>query len=118
MATLDTEMVAFVRTLKHTYRIGLLSNAPKDYIRSLLDGHELNDIFNDIFISAENGYIKPYPEAFQNALTIMKVDAKNVLFVDDMEANVESAIQQGIQSLVFTNVEQFKSDLTSAGVEF
>ena len=23
MATLDTEMVAFVRTLKHTYRIGL-----------------------------------------------------------------------------------------------
>ena len=117
-AILNTEMVTFVRELKRTYRTSLLSNAPSDYIRKLLDEHELNDIFDDIFISGENGYIKPYPEAFQNALKTMGVDAMNVLFVDDNETNVEGAAKQGITSLVFTNVEQFKHDLTSMGIEF
>jgi len=118
MATLDTEMVTFVRQLKRTYQIGLLSNAPKDFIRTLLDDYELNDVFDDIFISAENEYLKPHPDAFQNALRIMKVDAKSVLFVDDTESNVESAAQQGITSLLFTDIEQLKYDLTSMGVEF
>jgi len=118
IATLDTEMVAFVRKLKHNYQIGLLSNAPKDFIRTLLDDYELNDVFDDIFISAENGYLKPHPDAFQNALRIMKVDANNVLFVDDTAANVESAVQQGITSLAFTNIEQLKQDLKLMGIEY
>lgn len=110
-AELNEEMVSFARDLKKTYHTSLLSNSPSTFIRNLLRKHGLDDIFDDIFISGETGYIKPHADTFQNALETMDVKASEVLFIDDNPVNVASAEELGIQSLLFTTVDQLKIDM-------
>jgi len=117
-AKLNTEMVSFARQLKKIYRTSLLSNAPGDFVRKLFDEYEINDIFDDVFISGETGYIKPYAEAFQNALKVMGVQANETLFIDDNQLYVDSAEELGIRSIVFTSVDQLKDDLRRMDIKF
>jgi len=117
-ATLNKDMVNFGRQLKQTYQTSLLSNAPGDFVRRLLEEYGINDIFDDILISGETGLIKPHADSFQNALTVMHVKADEAIFIDDNAFNVESARKLGIQSIVFTSVEQLKKDLQLIEIKF
>ena len=53
-------------------------------------------IFDPIVISAEIGAAKPDPEFFRIALARIGLPAEQVLFVDDVLANVESARSVGL----------------------
>lgn len=117
-AVLNTDMVDFARRLRGTYRTSLLSNAPGDFLRRLLDKYNLNDIFDYILISGETGLIKPHADSFQNALRVMNVRADEVLFIDDNVRNVQSAERIGIRSVAFTSVDQLKKDLELMEIKF
>lgn len=41
----------------------------------------------------------------------MGIKANEVLFIDDNQINVESAEKLGIKSLLFTTVDQLKTDI-------
>ena len=112
-AVVDTEMVNLARQLRQRYRTGLLSNAPSDFVRKILDDNQLNDIFDHIFISSETGYLKPRQEAFEHVLQTMEADRAKILFIDDNRQNIDAASALGIQSVTFKNVEQLKNDLRS-----
>ncbi|MFY9227752.1 MAG: HAD family phosphatase [Candidatus Microsaccharimonas sp.] len=117
-AVLNADMVKFARQLKRNYQTSLLSNAPDNLVRQLLDEYDINDIFDDVFISGEIGLIKPHADSFQHALKVMNVPANQALFIDDNALNVQSAIELGIQSVVFTSVDQLKKDLESMEIKF
>lgn len=117
-AELNQQMVDFARGLRTQYQTCLLSNAPGNFVRRLLAEYDIADIFDDILISGETGLIKPDAESFQNALSIMGIEADEVLFVDDNEVNIKSAQRLGIQSFLFTTVDQLKADLSAANIAF
>lgn len=117
-AELNTEMVKCARKLRQTYQTSLLSNAPGEFVRTLLDEYDIADIFDDIFISGETGLIKPHADSFQHALKVMNVTAGETLFIDDNIHNVQSAAELGIRSLVFTSVDQLKKDLALLDIHF
>lgn len=117
-AVLNTEMVEFARKLRTMYQTSLLSNAPSDFIRRLLDEYAINDIFDDMFISGETGLIKPHIDSFQNALKVMQVSADETLFIDDNAFNIESAKEIGIRSILFESVSQLKNELDQLGLKF
>jgi HAD superfamily hydrolase (TIGR01509 family) len=117
-AVLNTDMVNLARRLKIHYQTSLLSNAPGDFVRNLLDEYNINDIFDDILISGETGLIKPHADSFQNALKVMNVTASETLFIDDNVYNVQSADELGICSIVFTSVDQLKKDLVLIEIKF
>ena len=110
-ASVNMDMVAFARHLKTTYKTCLLSNAPSDFIRKILDDYNLEDIFDMIFISGETGLVKPNPEAFEGVLQAMGISAAQAVFIDDNSHNTEAATKLGIQSIVFTSVPQLKAAL-------
>ena len=115
-AKLDDDMVAFARHLKKTYRTCLLSNAPSDFVRGLLNDHGLSDIFDTIFISSETGFLKPSSEAFEDVLSTMNIKSYEAAFIDDNTMNVEGAEECGIKSIVFTSVDQLKKELNDLSI--
>ncbi|SEP67371.1 HAD family hydrolase [Microlunatus flavus] len=61
-------------------------------------------VFDPMIISAEIGAAKPDPEFFRTAVAQIGLPAGQVLFVDDVRANVESARSVGLVA------EQFAKD--------
>ena len=102
----DAELVAFVRTLKPHYKLGLLSNAYPGTREWMQKYHTFLDLFEISFFSAEAGMRKPEPEFFRLILDAMQVEPEKTLFVDDFPENIAGAQQLGIQTVWYTDREK------------
>ena len=102
----DAELVAFVRTLKPHYKLGLLSNAYPGTREWMQKYHTFLDLFEISFFSAEAGMRKPEPEFFRLILDAMQVEPQNTLFVDDFPENIAGAQQLGMQTVWYTDREK------------
>ena len=82
------------------YRIYLLSNAAKDLpdYWGRIPGHEY---FDDLCVSAFYGFIKPQPELYMCALQKFSVVPEECVFIDDVPANIEAALNVGMHGIVF-----------------
>ena len=63
-----------------------------------IPGHEL---FEDVFISAEVGLVKPQPEVFRLACERFGISAGEFTFIDDTLVNAEAAYYVGMRAVVF-----------------
>ena len=98
---IDKELMAFAVSLKPDYQLGLLSNAWVN-ARPLLSRHfDFIDAFDVSVFSYEVGMRKPDPAIFKVMLEKMEVGAENVVFIDDMPANVEGAKSAGLHAIQF-----------------
>lgn len=114
---LDEELIAFIRSLKSSYQIALLSNA-FDTLRSyLVDEWQILDLFDEVVISAEVGLIKPDAAIYQLILQRLGVAPQESIFVDDFAHNIEAANQIGMHGLHFVSCAQALADLRSLLVE-
>ena len=64
------------------------------------DGRQVEDFFDQIFLSYAMGVEKPAPEIFRRVVEMLRVPASEVLFLDDSEANCEAARQCGLRARV------------------
>jgi putative hydrolase of the HAD superfamily len=94
------------------YPVGLLSNATPTTAADLR-AHDAYKAFDFAVISSEtNGLAKPDPEIFHHAMTYLPgVTLRDVVFVDDMPRNVESAKRLGMQTILAQNTEQIITDV-------
>ena len=69
-----------------------------------------------VILSYEVGVLKPDPRIYEILAARAGVDGSRVLFIDDVQANVVGAIQAGLMSLKFTDVDSLISDLTEFGI--
>ena len=103
---LDYRMVEYIRTLKATHRIGLLSNAFLSTRRVVSELYRIMDAFHVSIFSAEVGLSKPDPQIYHLALQRIGVNASQAVFIDDLEANIEAACRIGLHVVHFINPEQ------------
>lgn len=118
---IDWKLVAMLEALKQKYQVHMLTdqiqlgNGAQDWI------HEVRQHFHTIFTSYEQGFRKPFPEAYTNML--QKIDAEKdpetVVFIDDNAQNIEASQKLGIHSLMyrFGNRDELKTQLRELGVE-
>ncbi len=117
-AKIDYHVLEVVALLSKNYSIGLLSNAPSDFLREILQTSSLERYFDEIIISSEVGYTKPSAEIFNLALSKFDVKASEAVFIDDDERNTMAAERLGIKSIQFLSIEQLRKDLAEAGLRF
>ncbi len=99
---LDLDLVEYARSLRQRgYTVALLSNDSPALADKLHTLH-ISDLFDPTVISALIGVMKPDPKAFQITLERMGRPASEVIFVDDMDANVEGARKLGIHAIHYT----------------
>lgn len=113
---IDEELVKLISLLKQKYKIGLLSNSRGDYLRPILDKHDIMHLFDEIIISSEVSIIKPDPAIFELALGKMDVLAEHTIFIDDNETNAQASASVGIESIWYKDLTSLKEKLADLGI--
>ncbi|GCE07154.1 HAD family hydrolase [Dictyobacter aurantiacus] len=108
---LNAELVACMRTLRPTYRMGILTNAPSD-VRPLITGRfQLDQLVDTIVISAEEKVHKPQPQSYQLVMQRLGVTPEQCLFIDDGLRYVTAARELGMQAIHFQSSQQTITDI-------
>lgn len=100
----DHEILNFLRSLRGTYKTGLISNAWSD-LRDYMVREKMDDAFDHIIISAEVGVAKPEAKIFQIALEQAGVRPDEAVFVDDFYANIEGCEKVGMKGIHFKDAQ-------------
>jgi FMN phosphatase YigB (HAD superfamily) len=107
---LNLDLIDYIKSKSEICRSFILSNAWLD-ARILFDSIPELNIFEEIIISAEVGIAKPDDRIFLHACDKTGVAASQIIFVDDMEENVNAAIALGMNGIIFESTAQTLTDL-------
>lgn len=71
-------------------------------------------LFDQTYASCLMGVSKPDPDFWRIILTAEDVDAKDAVFTDDRQENVDAAAALGIHSILFRSAAELRKELLSA----
>ncbi|MDL2363571.1 MAG: HAD-IA family hydrolase [Patescibacteria group bacterium] len=103
-------LLAYIKQLKPTYKIGLLSNASANVLEMLFTAEQLQ-LFDVVAISYETGFVKPGERAFTDIADKLAVPTEECLLVDDVQRNCTAAKETGMQTILYQNLDQTLTDL-------
>jgi 2-haloacid dehalogenase len=72
--------------------------------------------FRDIVVSGEEKMMKPDPAIYYLALDRFGVAARDALFIDDRQINVDGALAVGMRAHLFTTAENLRARLVDEGL--
>ena len=73
--------------------------------------------FRGVLVSAEEKLLKPQKEIFGTLLDRYGLEAEKCVFVDDLPANCEGAVNAGMHGCIFRgDVKQLRADLRRMGI--
>jgi epoxide hydrolase-like predicted phosphatase len=101
---IDRDFLEFLKSLKPKYKVGLISNAWSG-LRPFIIREKFDDVFHHMTISAEVGIAKPEAKIFHMALVQLQVKAKEAVFVDDVQENIEACEKIGMKGIQFKDAE-------------
>ncbi len=107
----DTALLDFIRTLKPAVKTGVLSDAWPD--ARIANTPVMDDLFDVIVYSAEEGIQKPDPEIYRRTLARLDVAPTDAIYIDDRTGNVEAARRLGMHGLLFTDSEAVIAAITA-----
>ncbi|MEZ4180298.1 MAG: HAD-IA family hydrolase [Candidatus Doudnabacteria bacterium] len=116
-STLNTQMVDLIKALKTNYKVGLLSNNNHTGAK-IIKQQGLNEIFDVSLISAEIGFQKPSPEAFDILFQRLEVKPEETIFIDDSTSSLLLADQIGYIPILYKNLEQLTQELTNLNIKY
>lgn len=103
---LNTDLVAFLRTLQPHYQTAILSNAPSTVRMLVTQRFCLDREVDAVIISSEERVMKPQPEILRIAASRLGVQLQEVIFVDDELRFIEAAQALGMVGIQFKNTKQ------------
>ena len=88
------EVVDYVHSLKNRCKIAILSNL-MPFDKNRIDTQYDLDEFDYVYLSFEIGLRKPDKQIYEYVLNDLKIDAKDILFIDDDTDNISMAKECG-----------------------
>jgi len=110
-AKIDPAMVSLIRGLRSKCRLGLLTNAAGPFVRSIIDAHALEPLFDAVIVSAEVRMAKPEPAIFRAMLDKLGVTAGDAVMIDDNPDNIAAAAALGMHTILFRSCAQLEREL-------
>lgn len=103
------QTLELISSLRQGYQVGYLSNAENffyPYIQQKMESY-----FDFCHCSWQLGLRKPDPKIFQKVLDLHHLQASEVLFIDDMPKNIAGAQSVGLQTILFEDPTQLRSEI-------
>lgn len=98
--------------LRRGYRLGMITNGKTIVQNATLDATDLRQYFSVILISEECGLRKPAPDIFHLALSRLQTSPANAVYVgDNPDADVQGAMNAGLQSIWYTKNTLWRAEL-------
>lgn len=107
----NDQLFACIGNLKKDYRIGLLSNTGQGSIEQFISESDLHEVFDDVVLSYQVGYVKPEKEIFELAASRLQVSPYECIFIDDSNKNCEGATVAGMETIIYKDFSSFKEKL-------
>lgn len=101
LGTPNEELIAHVRGLRGTCRLGILSNSFVGARERETAAYRFDELVEHIVYSHETGFLKPDPRAFAAACAALGVAPGDCLLIDDAAVNVEAARALRMQAHLF-----------------
>ena len=111
---LDTKVdgtIKIIESLKEKYNLILLSDHIKEWMDYILNTNKELEIFKHQYFSYEYGMLKNDEGTFKYILEKEKIIPSETIFIDDSKENIEMAIEEGIQGIIFENAKQLEYEL-------
>ena len=108
---LNSDLLAFLRLLRPRYKTAILSNAPST-VRDLATQHfHLDQDVDEIILSAEVNLMKPSPDIYRLAASMLGVLPHEVIYIDDETRFTNGAQAVGMQAIQFKDTQQTIMDI-------
>jgi epoxide hydrolase-like predicted phosphatase len=111
LGSLNRPLAEYFRSLRPRFKTAILSNSFVGAREREQDAYGFQDICDTIVYSHEVGYLKPEPAAYRIVCEALGVAPAEVLFLDDVQANVDGARAVGMRAITFLNTKQAISNL-------
>ena len=110
------EMFALLRNVKQQgYTTALLSNTELP-IMNYLKRHSYEHIDTGVY-SCEAGVSKPDRAIYETTLQRLGVLARDAIFIDDRNENVDGAVNAGIHSILYQDIDDLKQHFRDLGIK-
>ena len=106
-------MFPIVSQISKTHRIGLASNTSEPHWKYAQQFLPFTSLLDPVIVSYLVGTHKPEKEFYNRLVNESGVLADRILFIDDLETNVEGARKAGIIGLQFSTLENLETALIS-----
>jgi putative hydrolase of the HAD superfamily len=106
----DQEVSEIIRSLKGKWRLGLLSNTDPLHFHYILSTFPIVSALEKWILSYEVGFKKPAAQIFQKAIEWASVEPQKILFIDDTQGHVETAVSLGMQGIHFISAAKLREE--------
>lgn len=107
--------LSFLKTLKHHYKLFLLSNTSKIHyhhwhqmFRYDRDNTGANHFFDGVYCSYMSQVAKPDKRAFEYVISRTGIKPGETLFLDDSKANIDAAAEMGFHTCLIPQGEKLE----------
>ena len=105
-----------IRSLKHRYRLGLMSNTNEWHYLYGIRPVAVFPLFDAVTLSFEVKAMKPARPMYDDILTKLAMRPGECAFVDDLQENVDAARSLGIDAILYTDAEHLLTSLRRVGI--
>jgi HAD superfamily hydrolase (TIGR01509 family) len=116
--SLNSPVFQLMIRLKKNYKIVLLSNTDVMRFNFIKNKFPEIMIFDEYVLSYQVGFIKPHPQIYKEALKKAGAEAKECVFIDDREENIEEAERLGISGILMEPHTDLETVLQEKGLSF
>lgn len=109
-------MADIVKRVSRTCKTALVSNTNEIHYTLSLAKFDVLKIFPKQYLSFQLRVMKPAEEFYSAIIKDLQVEPSEILFVDDLQTNLDGAIAAGMQVVKFDNKAQLEEVLMSLGV--
>ena len=103
---------ALILELKNSgIKLGVLSNIIQEFLDKVKETLPVFKLFDTLVFSCEVKSIKPEEEIYRILLSKLNCKAEEVVFFDDLEANVNAAKDLGIQAFLWKDTEDARKKM-------
>ena len=113
----NRQVYRLARALKGRYTTALLSNVNRLHFEYVYASFDVFDAFDFLLLSYKLGCVKPSPEIYHRALSIIGTAPEATFYVDDRPELIMQAHKLGFRAFVYQGIEQLTKDLASCGIQ-
>ena len=115
---IDPETVLLMEEIKKAgYLLGILSNMPMDFLFWARENLPVFSLPHASVFSCEVHLVKPEEAIYRKMLSLLGVEAGELVFFDDKIDNVEGARALGIEAILWENPGMARRELLLLGVK-
>jgi putative hydrolase of the HAD superfamily len=109
---INAHVVELIRRLAGRCKLAICSNFPSG-LDAWLAEWEIDNLFEVVFCSGNEGVVKPDHAAFRTTLSRLGVGPSEAVFVDDDPENVGAASRYGLHAIHFTDAPALERALSA-----